>query len=515
VAPKVCPERIPEELKAAPRWVVWRYRFVDGKWEKVPISCHTRKAADINDPASWSGFQEAVRCYHDYGLDGIGFVVTAATPFSGVDLDGCRDPDSGALLPWAGETVQRLASYTEVTPSGTGVRTIVRGKLPSCSGARKGDVEVYSTGHYLTVTGAHLHGTPLAVEDRQGELGLLDAWLADKERRSDEEIIHGAMKGMPFRRLWEGDTAEYESHSEADLALCGMLVRWLGHRADAGRLERLFSQSELARRKKWKRDDYREMTLQKALAHRPGPFGDPLLTRTNQSTRIKQDEPGLLITPGCRLREDDTAPELLEKAVQTARALAETHGEEPDWQAMFILARKLRLLVSGGAGRPDPFQAAVLAYCERLGQPAEDYWNTFRICWDKAKLAEGESVLDWAANMARERPYMPAGPLREKYAFVASLAWHLADFRGTKPFWLPLRPIASLLKTNVMSVSRVIDLLEKDRIIRCVKEDYSYTKKKAKEYIFIGPPPASESGAAARGQPFGLRHRVFPRSTPI
>ncbi len=40
----------------------------------------------------------------------------------GVDLDSCRDPSSGKLLAWAQKFVDQLASYTEVSPSGTGVK---------------------------------------------------------------------------------------------------------------------------------------------------------------------------------------------------------------------------------------------------------------------------------------------------------------------------------------------------------------------------------------------------------
>ena len=71
------------------------------------------------------------------------------------------------------------------------------------------------------------------------------------------EVIRKALSasnGERFSRLWYGDTSGYGSHSEADLALCGMLAFWTG--GDAARIDTLFRQSGLYR-EKWDRKDYR------------------------------------------------------------------------------------------------------------------------------------------------------------------------------------------------------------------------------------------------------------------
>ena len=84
----------------------------------------------------------------------------------GVDLDGCRDPATGALAPWAPRSSRRLDGYTEASPSGTGVHVLVEGRLPPGwrSGAVPGvpgaAVELYDAGRFLTVTGRHVPGTP-------------------------------------------------------------------------------------------------------------------------------------------------------------------------------------------------------------------------------------------------------------------------------------------------------------------------------------------------------------------
>jgi putative DNA primase/helicase len=61
--------------------------------------------------------------------DGIGLVLTEDDPYAAGDLDHCRDPQSGEIQPWAQAIVNRLQSYTEISPSGTGLRILLR---PTC-----------------------------------------------------------------------------------------------------------------------------------------------------------------------------------------------------------------------------------------------------------------------------------------------------------------------------------------------------------------------------------------------
>jgi hypothetical protein len=78
---------------------------------------------------------------------------------------------------------------------------------------------------------------------------------------------------------------------------------------------------------------------------------------------------------------------------------------------------------------------------------------------------------------------------------VASIAWHLSVVTVER-FWLPRHQLAALLKTRANTICDVVTLLERDGLIRCVDPDYSFTKGKAKEYLFTGPPPAVARDAA-------------------
>ena len=64
---------------------------------------------------------------------------------AGVDLDQCRDPNTGAFEPWATSLIAFLNSYTEISPSGTGAKVFLFGSLPE--GATEGKrykAEIYS-----------------------------------------------------------------------------------------------------------------------------------------------------------------------------------------------------------------------------------------------------------------------------------------------------------------------------------------------------------------------------------
>jgi putative DNA primase/helicase len=150
INPRILPvkaENIPEELKARPQWVVWK--AVGDKPDKIPYSARSGRKASSTDLLTWSTFQEALEAYENGDYAGLGFVFSSADPYSGVDLDDCVDTD-GEIAGWALEIVRYFDSYTELSATGSGLHIIVRGEVPN---RRKGEVEVYSSKRFFTVTG--------------------------------------------------------------------------------------------------------------------------------------------------------------------------------------------------------------------------------------------------------------------------------------------------------------------------------------------------------------------------
>jgi putative DNA primase/helicase len=152
------PENIPDELKKRPQWVSWRIEMrknkKTGKLEptKVPYQ-HTGRRASATDLATWSSFEDALSA-HESGSDGIGFVFSSGDPYTGIDLDKVVNPETGEIKPEAQEIMGALDGYQELSPSGTGVHIIVRGKIPSGHKNRAdGWIEVYSQERFFTMTG--------------------------------------------------------------------------------------------------------------------------------------------------------------------------------------------------------------------------------------------------------------------------------------------------------------------------------------------------------------------------
>jgi primase-polymerase (primpol)-like protein len=111
-------------LMALPNWLIWRSEIKNDKPTKVPYkSAHPREPAKTNDPATWSDYAAAVAAAEATSANGTGFCMTD-TNIAAFDVDKCRNPETGALHPKAKDLVDRARSYTEVTPSGTGIRII-------------------------------------------------------------------------------------------------------------------------------------------------------------------------------------------------------------------------------------------------------------------------------------------------------------------------------------------------------------------------------------------------------
>ncbi|MEW4570100.1 hypothetical protein AB1L88_19720 [Tautonia sp. JC769] len=535
IVPQFNLDAIPTDLRALPQWVGWRFEQRDERWAKTPIRCSTGRRANVTDPARWATYEEAVECYRRGKLDGVGFAFADGGMLTGIDLDKCRDPESGELEPWAEEIVTELDSYTEVSPSMRGLKVFVRGGLPEGAGRRRGKVEMYSRARFFTVTGHHLAGTPRTVESRQeGLLGLHTRLFGARSAipalpngrplhgLTDDEIVARAMasaNGEKFRKLWAGDVLGYGSDSEADLALCGILAFWAG--PDGERIERLFARSGLAGREKWVRDVYRRRTIEVAIQGQAafyGEGGEPSLftrgTRSIQNIRNHQDDTGLYYTVHPHVAErvevegysfplkgQPLSPDKLSREEggqgeggDLAIELADTHGNAPDWQASFRLARRLR---TQSADTPEQFEGAVAAFCERTGREFEPFWYAVLDAWDKVKYAEGDDVFAWATEEAARSPYPVTPCPGPRYQMVASIAYHLSRHTAGEPFWLPRERLAALLGfKHGMDISRVVSLLEKNGVIECVDASYSYRDGKAKEYVFIGDQGVGAAPAA-------------------
>jgi len=251
-------------------WVCWKITLRDGKETKMPINPMTGDEASTTDGATWGSLEQAVQRYREHaddgGLHGIGRVLVEGEGIVGIDLDDCRDEDSGAIADWASTWIERLDSYTEISPSGTGLKIFVRGRKPGskCRNAKAG-VEIYEKARFFAVTGNRLTSSSTSVEHRQEALeDFYNEFFGIEEDEAtvdsvvpampasaldDEQILahaETAANGNKFKSLWDGHSESYGSSSEADMALCSLLAFWT---KDAGQIDRLFRRSKLYREK--------------------------------------------------------------------------------------------------------------------------------------------------------------------------------------------------------------------------------------------------------------------------
>src|SRR5208283_3852718 len=133
---------------------------------------------------------------------------------------------TGEIEPWALEMIHAIESYSEVSPSGTGIHILVESTLPREGSRKVGQVEIYDSGRYFTVTGEILPGFT-EIKQRDGkELYPLVMMIAN-----DRQLIKKACEARnreKFTELWNGNWNGYASQSEADMALASFLYFWTG-----------------------------------------------------------------------------------------------------------------------------------------------------------------------------------------------------------------------------------------------------------------------------------------------
>jgi primase-polymerase (primpol)-like protein len=276
---------VPAELRAQRQWVAWKYvpDASRAKPKKLPLSAATGGAASSVDPQTWSSFDQVVEFCDRDNLDGVGFVFSAGDDYCGVDLDNCVALETGVVRDASVLLIDELDSYTELSPSGSGVHIIAMARLPG-KGRKTGSVEMYDRGRFFTVTGRPL-GTSRPITKRQREIEQLYARLqpnrdvagpAQESRRLSGpelpdatvlDLIRASRRRAAFQALYSGRwQARHSSQSEADLALTGLIADFVGN--NRAQIDRIFRGSALYR-PKWDDqrgdDTYGERTIKKAL----------------------------------------------------------------------------------------------------------------------------------------------------------------------------------------------------------------------------------------------------------
>jgi hypothetical protein len=259
---------IPTLLKTTPNWLLWRYEDKGNpKLDKVPYQCNGFRAKST-DSKTWNTYEAVLEKKDQF--DGIGFAGFDQCRIIGIDLDHCLDS------PQAQAIIELLDSYTEISPSGNGIRIFILGRKPGtrCKVIHSwGEVECYSWGRFLTFTENTIR--EMEIQERQEALDKFYYTYMVKandmnEAESIKKKILASKAKAKFTKLWMGDTSGHgNDDNRADLALCSMIAFWT---KDEQVIDQLFRKSELMR-SKWDEQHgektYGEMTIAKSLEGQP------------------------------------------------------------------------------------------------------------------------------------------------------------------------------------------------------------------------------------------------------
>jgi hypothetical protein len=245
-------ENIPERLRKLRRWVVWRWRRRNGKWDKPPLQTDGQFAS-VDDPATWCSFEEALAALQTGQFDGSGFVLgyveEEGVTYAGFDSDACRDPHTGTIREWAAGHLALLNTYAEVSPSGEGIKALAIGTLPGPdrNESERLGVEMYCGHRYFTVTGHRLADAPADIHERTAELAELYYLLFGEPKKGlltrrattslgDRELALSALAGLnPSLAIgyWDWLRVGMALHSVDDSReMLTAWDRWSRHAAD-------------------------------------------------------------------------------------------------------------------------------------------------------------------------------------------------------------------------------------------------------------------------------------------
>lgn len=293
-------DNVPELLKSNPQWVMWKYRTIEGKIRK-PLYKPNGEPARSNDPQSWSEYFSCLTALisDPNKYDGIGYVLTSGLVV--IDLDHCISyiEDQRRITKHARQIYDLASSYSEISPSGTGLHIFLLGSIPA-DRIKKAKGEMYQSKQFITITGNTVTTQNIysqssnPIREDQQAINLILSLIEDKKEPpqakegreirtphvlrtlSDEKILEKALtakNGDKFSRLYGGNISFYPSQSEAVIALYSMLLYWTN--SNEAQAERLFYDSDLYKlnpdlQEKWEsthRTDgatYQQMTKEKA-----------------------------------------------------------------------------------------------------------------------------------------------------------------------------------------------------------------------------------------------------------
>lgn len=270
-------DAIPQELKTQGLWCCWKLTSKG----KLPFDIKTGSMAKSNDKTTFSTFTETLKVLNKYlgydkeGKQTGGLGIGVFNGFCAIDIDKCRDSKTGEITEMAKDIIDFCDSYTEISPSGTGIRIIFKtdtqlDKSTHYIKNSKIGLEIYiseQTKRFVTITGDFI---------KRNEIKKIDlTYVLDKYMLKENKVISAfdkiLSKDKKMNDLWNKKApGSGLDESETDLALCSKLAYYFEGNQTAINEHFIsspyFQSKDVEHKKKWlEREDYKEMTLSKAI----------------------------------------------------------------------------------------------------------------------------------------------------------------------------------------------------------------------------------------------------------
>ncbi len=253
---------IPSELKMNGLWCGWRYINNEGRVTKMPFNVLTGKGAKSNDPSTFVSYPTLLNYIYEYlkfddngkQLGGVGLGIFRG--YSAVDIDHCVD-ENGNLSEMAKDIIDTLQSYTEYSPSGTGIRIIFKTQVRIDKDEyyinnRNNGLEIYisdNTNKFVSITGNKISGDTINEVDITG---ILNKYMKKGQFNLQKALEKDEKLASLWNKVAPGSGAD---ESETDMALACKLAFYLKNNEDEVKkyfeMSPYFQSKDAAHKKKW------------------------------------------------------------------------------------------------------------------------------------------------------------------------------------------------------------------------------------------------------------------------
>lgn len=306
---------LPQQLQHYPQWANWHH-------DKVIRNSRTGRNGSSTDISTWSTFAQAVKA----DPERLVFVFDRINGLVGLDVDGCRNAETGELDARATSLIERFpTAYWEISLSGTGLHGIGYGVLPNdLGGTHPKGIGIFWHGRYFVMTGNVLPGhATLGHFDCDDLAAFYREVSPDKPQRAasaapaltieDQDLCNRLHHDAKGSALLSGDNRGYPDYSSARAALAWKACFYID---DAEQIARVIRLSGLFKDSDGERERDRKAALdaRNAVDQYAGPRYDPAY-RTTPDT---PSSPPVIVPP---IAEGATCDERLTHALDTIALL--------------------------------------------------------------------------------------------------------------------------------------------------------------------------------------------------